>query len=74
MQVLSDEQSFNQNHAAQYLGISVGFLKKLRLDGGGPCYCKIGKKVLYKRIDLDAFIDSSRVSTTNRSTSRRKYE
>jgi len=51
--------------AAQYLGISPAWLKKLRLkapdDPGvkGPRYIKIGKNtVLYRTEDLDAWLEA----------------
>lgn len=60
------EQHLNQAKAAQYMGISVGLLKKIRLDGGGPCYIRINKKILFSIKDLDAFLEKKKITTTGR--------
>jgi hypothetical protein len=50
--------------AAQYLTLSVQRLAKLRLEGGGPIFCKAGRTVLYRRDDLDRWLAArSRRST-----------
>jgi predicted DNA-binding transcriptional regulator AlpA len=38
--------------AAHFLGLSQGWLAKLRLTGNGPPYVKIGRQVRYRRADL----------------------
>jgi predicted DNA-binding transcriptional regulator AlpA len=44
--------------AAQYLGLSQGTLEKFRVYGGGPRWCRIGRRIVGYRIDdLDAFIE-----------------
>lgn len=48
--------------AAQILQKSEGYVKKLRMARSGPPYYKIGKSVLYKRDELTAWVESSRVS------------
>lgn len=40
---------------ASYLGVSVSFLEKRRVTGGGPPYMKLGRRVLYNRGDLEAW-------------------
>ena len=45
--------------AAQHLGVSVGTLAVWRSTGRYPLpYVKIGRKVMYKRKDLEAFIEA----------------
>lgn len=40
--------------------------RKKRLQGTGPTYHKIGRRVLYKRTDVDAWIDErARTSTAD---------
>lgn len=51
--------------AAAHLSSSASTLAKLRLKGGGPRFCKIGRAVRYRRSDLDAWLNS----TGRRSTS-----
>lgn len=51
--------------AARYVGLSVSTLEKLRLTGDGPEYIKLGRTVLYKPEDLDAWIDGNRRKSTS---------
>jgi len=39
--------------AAEYLGISVSTLSKRRVDGDGPKYLKLGRRVVYDTRDLE---------------------
>jgi hypothetical protein len=51
--------------AAAFLSLSTQRLAKLRLAGGGPPYVKIGRSVLYRREDLEAWLAThSRRSTS----------
>lgn len=49
--------------AAAYLNLSVSTLEVWRCLGKGPRYCKIGRRVIYRREDLDAFLASRIVET-----------
>ena len=51
--------------AAEYVDSSTSTLAKLRLRGGGPRYCRIGRAIRYRRSDLDDWL----LSTSRRSTS-----
>ena len=44
--------------AARFLGLSQSTLAKLRLSGNGPIYCKLGRRVVYRREDLAAWLES----------------
>jgi hypothetical protein len=44
--------------AALYLDSSTSTLAKLRLRGGGPRYCRIGRAIRYRRNDLDVWLSS----------------
>ncbi|MEA9885345.1 helix-turn-helix domain-containing protein [Xanthomonas campestris pv. raphani] len=50
--------------AAAYLGLSSSALDKMRHEGRGPRYLKIGGRVFYRQADLDAYLDASIVETT----------
>lgn len=50
--------------AATYLGLAVSTLNKWRCHGGGPVFIKMGRAVRYRAVDLDAFIDGGRASST----------
>jgi excisionase family DNA binding protein len=51
--------------AAQYLHSSASTLAKLRVYGGGPIFCRIGRAIRYRRSDLDEFMAASRVRSTS---------
>ena len=44
--------------AAVIVGLSASTLAKLRLNGNGPCYCKLGRRVVYRPDDLEAWLQS----------------
>jgi predicted DNA-binding transcriptional regulator AlpA len=44
--------------AALLVGLSQSTLAKLRLNGNGPVYCKLGRRVIYRREDLEAWLES----------------
>lgn len=50
--------------AARYLGLSTSTVNKLRLTGGGPLYSRVGRRVLYRVQDLDAWVASGRRRST----------
>jgi hypothetical protein len=54
---------FDERRAAEILGCSVALVRKWRLFGEGPAYCKIGRLVRYRHEDLDAFLAAHRVET-----------
>src|SRR5262249_47609755 len=43
--------------AARYVGLSESTLAKLRLNGNGPVYCKLGRRVVYPPADLDQWLE-----------------
>lgn len=51
--------------AAKYTKLSHRTLEGFRVRGGGPIYIKAGKRCLYRRSDLDKWMQSN----TRRSTS-----
>lgn len=56
---------------AQFTGLSVSYLAKLRVTGGGPRYRKIGRAVLYSTADVVAWLDANaRASTSDRGGGR----
>jgi predicted DNA-binding transcriptional regulator AlpA len=46
------------------LGLSVRTLERFRIDGRGPKYLKLGRRVAYAREDLMAWAESQRRSST----------
>jgi predicted DNA-binding transcriptional regulator AlpA len=51
--------------AANYTGLSVSTLNKLRVFGGGPPYLKLGRRVAYDQKDLDGWLASKRRQSTS---------
>jgi len=51
--------------AAAYLGLSVSTLEKMRMEGRGPRYLKLGGRCFYRRTDLDAYMEAAIVETTD---------
>ena len=63
---ISDEQVYSTTaDAAQLLQMSPRTLERLRLVGGGPKYCKAGRRVLYRRADLEAWLASRSFASTS---------
>ena len=56
--------------AARYVGLSESTLTKLRLNGNGPIYCKLGRRVVYRPIDLDLWLQSRTVRDTSDADAR----
>ncbi|WJI14953.1 helix-turn-helix domain-containing protein [Pseudoxanthomonas winnipegensis] len=50
--------------AAKYLGCSHSTLEKMRHEGRGPRYVKLGGRVFYRKSDLDAYVEAAVVETT----------
>ncbi len=51
--------------AAEYLGLSPATLEALRSRGGGPAFAKLGRRVVYRREDLDAWLAERRRKSTS---------
>jgi predicted DNA-binding transcriptional regulator AlpA len=58
------------NVAARYVGLSESTLAKLRLNGNGPTYCKLGRRVVYRLADLDAWLQSRTTRDTSDADAR----
>ncbi len=56
--------------AACFVGLSESTLAKLRLNGNGPTYCKLGRRVVYRPEDLDAWLQSHATSDTSDAEAR----
>lgn len=54
-----------QDRAAEFLHHSPRTLEQWRLTGYGPAFHKVGRRVLYARADLEAFVSSGRRTSTS---------
>lgn len=59
------ETLLNSSLAADWLGLSASTLAKLRLTGKGPAYLKLGRRVVYRTDDLEAWIEAHRHMSTS---------
>jgi hypothetical protein len=50
--------------AQRFSGLAVATLAKMRCMGGGPPFIKAGRKILYRRGDLIAWLNARRVNNT----------
>jgi excisionase family DNA binding protein len=55
---LTNPITLTVGEAAKVLGLAPSTLAKLRLFGNGPTYCKLGRRVVYRREDLEAWLAS----------------
>jgi predicted DNA-binding transcriptional regulator AlpA len=56
--------------AAKLVGLSESTLAKLRLNGNGPPYCKLGRRVVYRQDDLDRWLRSRTTTDTTDANAR----
>lgn len=54
----------NAAQAAERLSLSISTLAKMRLSGSGPAYAKLGRRVVYRIEDLDAWVEGNRYKST----------
>jgi excisionase family DNA binding protein len=59
-----------QTETAELLRLSERTLERWRVIGGGPAFCKFGKRVLYPRADLEKWIASHLCHSTSELTER----
>lgn len=68
--VADPEEKFDQTAAAEYLFGQSGSARTLenwQVRGGGPRFIKAGRRVVYRRRDLDAWLaERERASTSDR--------
>lgn len=60
------EGLWNEQRAANYLGVSRYALQAWRFYRRGPAYLKLGRRVLYRPDDLESFVESRRIDPNHR--------
>ena len=64
-----DRPSMTTEEAAAYVGCTPATLTTLRSRGGGPPFYRgLAKRVMYRRSDLDRYIENHRVEAPTRET------
>jgi predicted DNA-binding transcriptional regulator AlpA len=61
----SPHRKLSVKEAAAYLGLSASTLNKTRLNGNGPPYLKLGRRVVYDLHDVNAWACQRRRSNTS---------
>ena len=56
--------------AARFVGLSESTLAKMRLNGNGPIYCKLGRRVVYRPVDLEEWLQSRTARDTSDADAR----
>ena len=51
--------------AADYCRLGQPTMERFRISGDGPSYCKLGGAVRYRRVDLDAWLESRLTRSTS---------
>jgi hypothetical protein len=59
-----DDPTLDVKSTARFTGVAVATLAKMRCVGGSPVFIKAGRKVLYRRSDLIAWLNARRASNT----------
>lgn len=54
-----------QVEAGSFLALSPRTLERFRLEGRGPMFLKLGRRVVYSRDDLVAWAESQRRTSTS---------
>jgi len=58
-------KNLSVSEAADYTGLSVAYLNRLRTTGGGAAFIKIGARVIYAPNDLDEWLAKHRRTSTS---------
>lgn len=58
-------QRLSATEAADWLGLSKSTLDKMRCEGRGPRYLRVGKRCFYRPADLDAYLEAAVVETAD---------
>jgi excisionase family DNA binding protein len=57
-EVIVDSPLLSIEETADYLKVSISTLARMRRDKNGPQYVQIGYRVMYRKEDLDAYIET----------------
>jgi hypothetical protein len=63
-----DDAMLDVQATERFTGLRAATLAKMRCMGGGPIFVKAGRKVLYRRGDLTAWLNARRVKNTTEAT------
>jgi len=67
LDVLQRKEALSDKEVEQLYGIKAGTLRNWRCHGRGPSFVKDGKVILYRRKDLESYMQGRRVKTYDQS-------
>lgn len=59
----NDDPLLSVEEAVAYLRLSPSTLARFRKENARPNYIKLGRRVLYRKSELDAYIDANLIAT-----------
>jgi excisionase family DNA binding protein len=62
------EELLSPKQAAAFLRVSKSYLDKLRVYGGGPRFLRFGRKILYRKSELNVWAEQRCFSSTSEYT------
>ena len=65
------EHFHNRRSAAEFLRLSERSLERLAVEGGGPPFALVGRRVIYAESDLVAWVRARRVASTSEASAKR---
>ncbi len=73
MELTTVEEALDTSAAARFVGLSPSYLCKLRVLGIGPEFHKLGRRCIYRRSALEAYLASHRRTSTAESRRLSKH-
>lgn len=77
-QIMSDntpayvvEPNYDNDSAADFLGVSPRTIERWRIEGKGPTFCKFGKRVVYKHSQLIEYQNKNIHTSTSKKISKK---
>jgi excisionase family DNA binding protein len=68
---MNSEMYLTTKQAAQFSGLSVSYLNKLRCFGGGSPFLKVGRKCIYRRDQFEAWLAKHQCRSTSEYSAER---
>lgn len=63
--MIEAHEKLGNREAARHLGLAPATLAKMRCRGGSPTFLRLGRKIVYVRADLDAWLVARRAQSTS---------
>lgn len=62
---MSNSPFLTEDDAAEWLNISVRTLQRMRAEGSGPKFTKMGRRVLYNRAHVESWLETRCFTSTS---------